>query len=102
MSFSSGFIDEELRRALRLQLQFTIPAEFVEPVVDIACHAVEQSLDTLERIAFNGADHRVSISATSMAVSLLLHRLQHMKQAMEDVARENGMPVLHATVRVGA
>lgn len=100
MIFSKDFFDEELRRALRLQVQLTVPPEFVAPVVDLACHAVEQSLDALERVAFDTADARVSITVTSLAVSLMIHRLTHMEQVMERAASDHGMPVHHGTVSV--
>jgi hypothetical protein len=97
----SNFIDEELRRALRRTVSLTIPAAHVNEVVDIACHATVQALDALQRIAFDGhPDQRIAISASTLAMSLIRHRVNDLIEVSEKVAKESGMSCYRGTVSV--
>lgn len=101
MTTFSSFIDDDLRRAVRRQVGLTVPAAHVDEVVDIALHAATQSLDALQRVAFDAhPDQRVAICASTLAISLVQHRLQVLKECAEKVAADAGMSVHHGTVSV--
>lgn len=97
-----GFVDEPMRRALRKEVGMTIPAAHVDEVVDIACHAAIEALNTMQRISFDAPlDERVAISASTLAMSLVRHRVNELIELSEKVAREAGMSTYHTTVSVG-
>lgn len=100
MKLAGDFFDEALRRALRQQVGFTVPAAHVNEVVDLGCHAAEQALDTLERLCFGQPNGSVAITSSSIAISILIHRLGELKDAMHAMAQQRGMPVHHANVTV--
>lgn len=100
MIMAGSFFDAPLRRALRQQVALTVPEQHVDKVVDVALHAAEQSLETLERLCFSHPSGPVGTTAASIAVSVLIHRLTMVKEAFNDAAKATGLPVHHATVRV--
>lgn len=97
----SNFIDEPMRRALRNTVGLTIPAAHVDEVVDVACHAATEALDALQRISFEApSDQRIAISASTLAMSLLRHRVAELIEVSEKVAQQSGMSTLHTKVSV--
>lgn len=100
MIFAGDFFNEDMRRSLRQTVGLTVPASHADLVVDLSCHAAAQSLDRLEQLVLSHPDERVNITASSIAVSLLINRLKELRDAMHEMAKEHGMPVYKTTVQV--
>jgi uncharacterized protein (DUF2342 family) len=97
----SNFVDDDLRRALRLQVAMTVPPSHVDEVVDVACHAAIEAIETMQRIAFETPrDQRVAITASTLAMSLIKHRMETLIEISEKVAQQSGMTVRHANLSV--
>lgn len=99
-NFAGDFFNEDLRRALRQTVSITIPAQHVDEVVDVAMHAAEQAMATLSRICLAPPDHRVTITSSSVAVGILIHRLGEVQEAMKTAALATGHTYHDATVTV--
>lgn len=101
MSLHDSFFDANLRVSLRDQLIASgIPAEDAGTIADVACHAAQQALDTIERTVWQHPDQRIGYTALGPALSLCLHRLTEMLQALKNTADACGMPSHTATLQV--
>lgn len=100
MNLAGNFFDDALRRSLRQTVSMTVPASHLDEVVDVAMHAAEQSLEALSRILLTPADARVTITSSSIAVGLLIHRLGEVQEAMKAASVASGKPYHKAHVSV--
>lgn len=101
MSLHDSFFDANLRVTLRNQLIASgTPTEFAGTIADVACHAAQQALDTLDRTVWQYPDQRIGITAMGPALSLCLHRLTETLQALKASSAACGLPCHEATLQV--
>lgn len=101
MSLHDSFFDANLRVALRDQMIAAgVPAELAATIADVACHAAQQALDALDRTVWQHPDPRIGNTALGPALSLCLHRLTEMLDALKATAADCGMSSHTATLQV--
>lgn len=70
------FYDEAERRKMRsLLVTHGTSADRAAEIVDLACHAAEQSVKTLHRLIEPGADAGLRLAATGLALELTQSQL---------------------------
>lgn len=92
-------VGENLRRSLRLTLASDIPAQHIDEVVDIACHAAEYAINECIRIALHThPDSRIGIAAAGPAFGMLVTFAQTALDGVKDFGKTSGMKVTEARI----
>lgn len=87
-------VPEEVRRQLRQALASSthMPADKIDEVADLACHAAEAGFAAMQRIALETSpDKRIGITALGPALGLLAGLVEAGTLALRKVGLQNGM-----------
>ena len=96
-------IEEEIamRAQVRGALAAILPAEHVDVVADLAVHAVQEALRTLERSVGASGDTRHFLAALGPAVGLVAGRCAMIENAVKNYATMQGLRQAQSAVRFG-
>lgn len=83
---------------MRAKNNSPMPDAAVEEIVDIALHAAESGRRAMLEVIDRASDTRVSISAISIAASLLGHDMKTLIGGLEDAAKKVGLHFESATL----
>lgn len=95
-------VSDTVRRALRQQMAAVIPAQHIDEIVDIACHAAERAINEMIRVALHTSpDSRIGMAAIGPAFGLLVSFAEDGMAGLKDfAAKEPGLKAYHAEIKV--
>lgn len=93
--------DLELRRKLRLAARGLVPDQHLDEVVDLAMHAVSCSFTAVADVVKRASIPPVAISATSIALSVILAEASTKLEGLQTMAAACGMTCTVTHVSVG-
>lgn len=77
------------------------PADMVNPIVDVACHAAEEAFNTFQRVLVGSGDPRIHMTAAGIATSLMQTIMDGHLAALRQFAKDNGLRMEKVRVHQG-
>jgi hypothetical protein len=96
---SKTTFDDATRRELRLALRSTgTSVNRASQAVDIACHAAEQSVETLFGVCKSAPDTAMTLMALEISLQLARARMQAILERTHALGQADGLPQARAEV----
>lgn len=76
----------------------TVPANVIDEIVDLACHAAASARTTLFTVLASCSDPRTAITACGPAIGMLGADLGVIRDAQEDFAKTLGIPFVETSL----
>jgi hypothetical protein len=77
----------------------TVPADAIDEIVDLACHAAASARTSLFTVLASCSDPRIAITAVGPAIGMLGGDLSVITEAQEDFAKMIGAPFAVTTIK---
>lgn len=86
------------RTELRTALVAVIPADKVDEVIDLACHAADSARHQLFAVSDRAVEGSVKMAALTLATSLIITEAERLQQVYRAVGEQCGMTTFEGTV----